>query len=240
MHLRLSHVAKSYKLNKNSLKHVAIILDGNGRWATNKCKNRTSGHEKGAKNVELITSHAAKIGLKYLTLYAFSTENWKRPKAEISFLMILLEKFLKSEEKILIENNIKFDTIGDISKFSRLLQKQIEKLKILTEKCTGLTQILALNYGSHDEIVRACKKVVESKEEITKESICKNLDTANFDEVDILIRTGGKIRLSNFLLWQCAYSELYFTDTLWPDFSKEEFDAIIDNFSTIKRNFGGL
>lgn len=215
-------------------------MDGNGRWAEQKDKKRSAGHQEGAKSVRKITTHAAAKGVKFLTLYAFSTENWKRPESEISFLMSLLKKFLKDELKTLIKNNIRFLTIGDLNKFDKSLQKTIEDVKEKTKDNTGLTQILALNYGSQDEITRACKKIVEKNLEITNENIEKNLDTAGIPCVDILIRTGGEKRLSNFLLWQSSYAELFFSDTLWPDFKEEEFDNIIYKFLHVNRKFGGL
>ncbi len=225
----------------NKLNHVAIIMDGNGRWANLKEKKRIFGHEKGADTVRSITIHASKLNLPYLTLYAFSTENWKRPKIEVDFLMNLLSKYLKNELKTYLENNVRFNIIGDISKFSSSLQETIMKTVKNTEHCSGLTQTLAVNYGSKDEITRAVNQLIKSgKEKITSADIENALDTKEMPPVDILIRTGGEKRLSNFLLWQCAYSELFFTDTLWPDFSTKEFDNIIEEYRHIKRKFGGI
>ena len=224
----------------NKINHIAIIMDGNGRWAELRGKTRSFGHKEGAKTVRKITTFAVKKDIKFLTLYAFSTENWKRPKSEVDFLMKLLADFLKSELKTLMENNIRFLTIGDLSKFDKNLKKTIEEVKEKTKNNTSLTQILALNYGSHDEIVRACKDIVKDNLEISKENIEKYLDTANIFPVDILIRTGGEKRLSNFLLWQSSYAELFFTDTLWPDFEENELNSIIDEFLKIQRKFGGL
>ncbi len=225
----------------NDVKHVAIILDGNGRWAKQRGKRRVFGHERGANTVRNITIHASKIKLPFLTLYAFSTENWKRPKSEVEFLMKLLDNYLKKELKTYLEHNVRFNIIGDISKFSSNLQKRIENTINETKKCSGLVQTLAINYGSKDEITRAVNKICKfKKENITTQDIQNNLDTKDMPEVDILIRTGGKKRLSNFLLWQNAYSELFFSDTLWPDFTIEEFDKIIKEFKSIKRNFGGI
>ena len=222
----------------NKLKHVAIIMDGNGRWAKKRGKIRTFGHNEGAKKVVEITKEASNIGIKYLTLYAFSTENWKREKKEIDFLMKLLSKFLKKELKTLLANDTKFRVIGDISKLSKDLQNVINNTIEKTKNCTGLTQILAINYGSRDEIVRTIKKL-ENKN-ISEKIISKALDTADFPDVDLLIRTGGEKRLSNFLLWQSAYAELFFTDTLWPDFSMQEFCAILEDFKKRERRFGGI
>jgi undecaprenyl diphosphate synthase len=224
----------------NELKHVAIIMDGNGRWAQIQGKRRSAGHEAGAKSVEKITSYAAKIGLKYLTLYAFSTENWKRPKSEVVFLMNLLKRFLAKHLKTLKENNIRFETIGDLDKLEGKLQKEIENVKEQTKNNSGLTQVLAINYGSHDEITRACNKLIKSGQDVTEHNLQINLDTKDFPCVDLLIRTGGEQRLSNFLLWQASYAELFFTKTLWPDFDEGEFEQIIKEYQKTQRKFGGL
>lgn len=224
----------------NDLNHLAIIMDGNGRWAERQSKRRSAGHEQGAKNVRIITEYCAQIGVRYLTLYAFSTENWKRPKTEIEFLMKLLSKFLKKELKTLKENNIRFDIIGDISKFSKSLQKTILHVKSETSNCTGMTQILAINYGSRDEITRAVNQAIKKGIEIEEKDIGELLDTSNFPDVDLLIRTGGDQRLSNFLLWQSAYAELFFTNTLWPDFSNGELETILSKYETTSRRFGAL
>ncbi len=220
--------------------HIAIIMDGNGRWAKNKGLKRTAGHEEGAKVVRDITKHCSLLGVKYLTLYAFSTENWTRPKLEVEFLMKLLERYFKSELPIYLENNIKFRAIGDISKFSKSLQKIIKDVEDKTSNMSGLTQILALNYGSRDEITRAVSKLVSSNQTINEENISLNLDTADFSDVDLLIRTSGEVRISNFLLWQCAYSEMFFSSTLWPDFNSNELDEIISDYSLRDRRFGGV
>ncbi len=227
----------SYKQLPN---HIAIIMDGNGRWAKSHGLSRTAGHEEGAKTVREITTHCSKIGVKYLTLYAFSTEKWTRPKLEVEFLMKLLERWFKSELSIYLENNVRFKAIGELSKFSKSLQKTIKDVEEKTAHCTGLTQVLALNYGSRDEITRAFKKVIENNLDITEENIDASLDTATFGDVDLLIRTSGEVRLSNFLLWQCAYSEMFFTDTLWPDFAPKELDEIIEQFTKRERRFGGI
>jgi undecaprenyl diphosphate synthase len=215
-------------------------MDGNGRWAEKQGKRRSFGHEIGAQSVEKITSYAAKTGLKYLTLYAFSTENWKRPKSEVVFLMNLLKRFLTKHLKTLKENNIKFETIGDLSKLDHGLQQKIENVKEKTKDNDGLTQILAINYGSHDEITRACKKLLESGQEITEQNLRSCLDTKDFPCVDLLIRTGGYQRLSNFLLWQSSYAELFFTKTLWPDFDENCLEQIMKEYKQTKRGFGGL
>ena len=220
--------------------HIAIIMDGNGRWAKERGLNRTAGHEEGAKTVRKITSYCSDIGIKYLTLYAFSTENWERPKLEVEFLMKLLERYLKKELNVYIENNIRFKAIGDISRFSKTLQNTIYETQNKTGNCTGLTQVLALNYGSKNEIIRAVKKLNELNLEVTEENLESCLDTAGMGDVDVLIRTSGEIRLSNYLLWQNAYSEMFFTQTYWPDFNESELDDILSDFNKRERRFGGI
>ncbi|HIP13264.1 MAG TPA: di-trans,poly-cis-decaprenylcistransferase [Arcobacter sp.] len=221
-------------------KHIAIIMDGNGRWAKEQGLNRTAGHEKGASTVRDITIHCSKIGIEYLTLYAFSTENWNRPRLEVEFLMKLLERYFKSELKIYLENNVKFKAIGNLSKFSSKLQKIIKDTEEKTSSCTGLTQVLALNYGSRDEIVRAVRKLNDNNLEVNEENINSSLDTSFMSDVDLLIRTSGEIRISNYLLWQSAYAEMFFTQTYWPEFSTDELDDIISDFNKRDRRFGGL
>ena len=216
-------------------------MDGNGRWAKKQgLLQRIKGHEVGATRVRELTIHASNIGVKYLTLYAFSTENWKRPEAEVSFLMELLERYLKKELPLFLENNIRFETIGNIEKLSTSLQKQIAVTKEKTVHFTGLTQVLAINYGAKDEMIRAINKAIIKGERVDEKSFDALLDTKSMPPVDIMIRTGGDHRLSNYLLWQCAYSELFFTDTLWPDFSNDELDIMIEKFTNIERRFGGL
>lgn len=218
--------------------HIAIIMDGNGRWAKARGKTRTKGHEVGAEIVRTITEAAADIGVKYLTLYAFSTENWERPKTEVEFLMKLLEKYLDKEAATYQKNGIRFEVIGDMSRFSKSLVDKIEKTRRETANNKKLTQVLAINYGSKDEIVRAAKKMQENKLEFNEQNFDKSLDTANMPHVDMLVRTGGDIRISNFLLWQSAYAELFFTKTLWPDFTKEELLEMIEEFKARERRFG--
>jgi undecaprenyl diphosphate synthase len=223
----------------NNLKHVAIIMDGNGRWAKNQGLKRVKGHEKGANVVRDITIKASNMELEYLTLYAFSTENWKRPKLEVDFLMKLLEKWLKNELSLYIDNNVKFETIGDLSRLPKSTQKVIDFTKEQTSSHTGLTQVLAINYGGQDEIIRAIKKI-DNKDNLTIKNFNNFLDTKDIPVVDVLIRTGGEKRISNFLLWQVAYAELFFTDMMWPDFNSQEFEDILNKFGTIHRRFGGL
>ena len=226
--------------NFNVPSHIAMIMDGNGRWAKERNLKRTAGHEEGAKTVRKITIHCSNIGIKYLTLYAFSTENWQRPKLEVEFLMKLLERYFKKELPIYLENNVRFKAIGDLSKFSKSLQKIIKETETKTSKCTGLTQVLALNYGSKDEIIRAVKKLNEQKLEVTEENLESCLDTAGMGDVDIMIRTSGEIRLSNYLLWQNAYAEMFFIQTYWPDFTTLDLDDIISDFVNRERRFGGI
>jgi len=220
--------------------HIAIIMDGNGRWAKEQGLKRTAGHEAGAKTVRNITIHCSNIGVNYLTLYAFSTENWSRPKLEVEFLMKLLERYFKSELSIYLENNVQFKAIGDLSKFSTKLQKIIKETEEKTSHCTGMTQILALNYGSRNEITRAVNKLVSNNLEITEENIENHLDTAGIADVDLLIRTSGEVRISNYLLWQIAYAEMFFTKTYWPEFNTLELDDIISDFNNRERRFGGI
>ena len=225
----------------NELRHIAIIMDGNGRWAKKQgFLKRIVGHEEGAKRVREITIHASNLGVRYLTLYAFSTENWKRPQEEVGFLMKLMDRYLKNELKLFLENNVRFDMIGDIAQLPQNLQDRIAYTKEKTAHFTGLTQVLAVNYGSKNEIVRAVNKAVEAGQKVDERSFDALLDTAGMDPVDILIRTGGDKRLSNFLLWQAAYSELYFTDTLWPDFTTDALDEIIADFQKVERRFGAV
>ena len=219
--------------------HLAIIMDGNGRWAKKRGMKRIEGHKRGAEVVKKITTYCANNPeIEILTLYAFSTENWKRPKMEVDFLMKLLDNWLKKELNTYIENEVKFEVIGDISKFSAKLRDRINYTKKVTKNFKKLTQVLALNYGSRDEITRAVKKLIEKNEEITPENIQKNLDINR--DVDLLIRTSGEIRISNFLLWQIAYAEMFFTPTLWPDFTSEELEDIINQFKKRERRFGGI
>lgn len=222
----------------NRPSHIAIIMDGNGRWAEAQGRTRSYGHEQGAEIVRTITSYCSNHPeIDRLSLYAFSTENWKRPKLEVEFLMKLLEKYLKNERKNYLEGNIRFEPIGDLSIFSKSLRKVIDDLQNVTHGCNGLVQSLALNYGARDEIVRAVNDLFP-RTPITVEQLNNALDCRH--NIDLLIRTGGDHRLSNFLLWQAAYAELFFTDTLWPDFTTKELESIIKKFKTVERRFGGL
>jgi len=223
----------------NKATHIAIIMDGNGRWAEQQGKKRVKGHEEGAKRVKEITTFCSNHpDIDRLTLYAFSTENWKRPRLEVEFLMKLLDRYLKNELPVYLENNVRFEPIGDIRAFSKSLQKTIKDVQEKTFHCDGLVQSLALNYGAQDEIIRAINKIKNYNNDITPEMLNNSLDCKQ--DVDLLIRTGGDHRLSNFLLWQSAYAELYFCDTLWPDFRINELEKIIKKFTKVERRFGGL
>jgi len=223
----------------NQAKHIAIIMDGNGRWAELQGKKRVKGHEAGAKIVKEITTFCSNNEeIERLTLYAFSTENWKRPRLEVEFLMKLLNTYLKNELPVYLQNNVRFEPIGDTRAFSKSLRKTIAMVQEKTAHCDGLVQSLALNYGSQDEILRAINSLKGVDGEITQEMLSNELDCKH--DVDLLVRTGGDHRLSNFLLWQAAYAELHFCDTLWPDFSAKELEKIIKKFTKIERRFGGL
>lgn len=228
-------------MNKNQLKHLAIIMDGNGRWAKERGLKRTKGHEKGAEAIRGITTYcAAHENIETATFYAFSTENWKRPKIEVEFLMKLLDKYLKNELKTYQKHSVRFKAIGNISQFSKALQKRIRETEELTKNNKNLTQILALNYGGRAEILDTVNRLIQNgKKELTEEDISSELQTP-YSDIDLLIRTSGEQRISNFLLWQLSYSELFFTKTLWPDFTSEELDNIINNYNTRHRRFGGL
>ncbi len=226
--------------NMNALNHLAIIMDGNGRWAKNRTLVRTDGHKKGADTVENIAIYCAKNGIKNLTLYAFSTENWKRPKSEVDFLLNLLLKFIKLKENLFLENSIRFHTIGDLSPFNTQLKNAIANLKDKTKDNSRLNLILAINYGSQNEIVRAVNSALANGVKIDEKSISSHLDSADFGDVDLMIRTGGEHRLSNFLLWQSSYAELVFTPTLWPDFDTKELDEMIAKFKITHRKFGAI
>jgi len=224
----------------NRLRHLAIIMDGNGRWAQQRALPRTKGHEKGAQVVREITTFCANHPeIEVLTLYAFSTENWKRPKMEVDFLMRLLDRWLAKELPTYQKENVRFETIGDLSPFSKKLKERIEKTKELTKNNTRLTQVLALNYGGRDEIIRAAKRACEVKAKLTEANFEDFFDT-KIGDVDLLLRTGGEKRISNFLLWRIAYAELFFSDTFWPDFSSKELESIIKEFKKRQRRFGGI
>ena len=223
----------------NSPKHVAIIMDGNGRWGLKKKKNRNFGHKAGLKTVEKIIKETIKNKIKYLTLFAFSTENWKRPKNEINYLFNLLENFIKKRIIAFNKNNIKLKIIG-IKKFSPKLNTLLIESEKKTKNNNKLQINLALNYGSKNEIIYAIKKLINLKKNINEKNISKCLFTENIPDPDLLIRTGNTHRLSNFLLWQIAYSEIFFEQKLWPDFNEKDYNKILNKFKNIKRNFGNI
>ena len=224
----------------NLIKHVAIIMDGNGRWGLKNKKSRNLGHKAGINTVEKIIKSSIKNNIKYLTLYAFSTENWKRPKIEVKFLINLLESFLKEKIESLDKNGIKLKIIGDIKKFPKKIQKNLKSAEQKTYNNKKLQLILALNYGSKNELVKAIKTIKEKKIKVSEYSVDKNLYTRGIPNPDILIRTGNTNRLSNFLLWQLSYSEIFFVKKMWPDFNEKDYKKILDKFKKIKRNFGNI
>ena len=227
--------------------HVAIILDGNGRWAKSKGMPRNYGHTVGAKNVETVCQAAHDMGIKYLTLYAFSTENWNRPDNEVNALMKLLESYLKNCIKTADKNNMRVRVIGDTTKLSEKFQNQIKELESASAHNDGLNLQIAINYGSRDEMVRAIRKLAKdcidgkvNPEEIEEQTFEQYLDTKGIPDPDLMIRTSGELRLSNYLLWQLAYAEFYFTDVPWPDFSKEELEKAIEQYNSRDRRYGGI
>ena len=226
-------------------RHVAIILDGNGRWAKKRGMPRNYGHIQGAKNVEVICRAAHNIGIEYLTVYAFSTENWNRPKDEVDALMKLLDQYMKNCQKTAKKNNMRVRVIGDKSGLSERIQKDIAALEKATKEYDGLHFTIALNYGGRDELTRAVKKIAAdvkngelSLEEITEETIGAFLDTAGLPDPDLLIRTSYELRISNYLLWQLAYAEFYFTETPWPDFDEKELLKAVEEYGKRERRFG--
>ena len=223
--------------------HIGIIMDGNGRWAKLRNLPRTKGHREGLDVAKQIVKAASDLGIKFVTLYTFSTENWKRTQEEVGYLMTLIKKHLSSEFNFYKENKIKIEHIGDITALPMDVQTEIKNAKNDTKDFTGTTVLLAINYGGKDEIIRGIKKLAAQKKDfssITEQDLSLALDTKNIPDVDLLIRTGGELRLSNFLLWQAAYAELIFTDTLWPDYTKEEFIKNIQTFQHRTRRFGGI
>lgn len=222
------------------LKHIAIIMDGNGRWATKRGLPRELGHKQGAVTFRKILKHCEKIGLKCLTVYAFSTENWKRPQKEVDSIMSLLEQYVSECEKDIKKYNVYYRFIGDLGRFDEGLR---ERIRAIEEKTAGNEFVLniAFNYGGRSEITRAFNRLAEAgKPQITEEDIAGELYTVRGGDPDLIIRTGGDLRISNFLLWQAAYAELYFTETLWPDFDEEALDGAIEDFYARKRRYGGV
>jgi len=223
----------------NHLNHVAIIMDGNGRWGLKYKNSRNAGHKEGLKTIENIIEETIQQNIKYLTLYVFSTENWKRPKTEISYLFKLLESFLKNKINVLNDKKIKLKIIGN-KNFSKKLNNLLNKAEKKTFINKKLQINLALNYGSKNELLNAFRKMLKKKEKINEKNLEKNLQTNNIPHPDILIRTGNTRRLSNFLLWQLAYSEIFFEKKLWPSFTRNDYKKIIKNYKLIKRNFGSI
>ena len=231
----------------NVPQHVAIILDGNGRWARAKGMPRNYGHAQGSKNVERICEEAWRMGIKYLTVYAFSTENWNRPKDEVDALMSLLRNYMKTCLKTAAKNDMKVRVIGDISRLDEDIRKRILDLEEATKENGGLNFQIAINYGSRDEILRAVRRIADDciagkiKTEESYEEIFEHyLDTHDIPDPDLMIRTSGELRLSNYLLWQLAYTEFYFTDVPWPDFTKEELLKAIEQYNARDRRYGGV
>jgi len=234
------------RIDKNNVpQHIAVIMDGNGRWAKKRGLRRENGHREGRKSVKKIVECCVELGIKNLTLYAFSTENWNRPKLEIDFLMQLLFLSLKDELKTLNKNNIKFETIGDLTRLPKKISNYLQKVKLETKENSKLTLTLALSYGSRNEIVNVVRELSDkvknniiSSKNIDETVINDHLYTRNLPDVDLLIRTSGEKRISNFLLWQIAYSELYFTKKLWPDFRKKDLYKAIVSYQNRERRFG--
>ena len=226
--------------NNNIPQHIAIIMDGNGRWATERGKDRSYGHQAGVETVRRITSECTRLGVKYLTLYTFSTENWNRPSDEIAALMGLVLSSL--EDEIFMKNNVRFRVIGDIKRLPDAVQQKLRETEEHTAKNDAMTMVVALSYSSRWEITEAVKQIVtevhDMDEDITEETISQHLATNFMPDPDLLIRTGGELRISNYLLWQIAYSELYFCDTYWPDFSEKDLHLAIESYQNRQRRFG--
>jgi len=228
-------------------KHIAIMMDGNGRWAKKRFMPRTFGHRQGAKTLENICKDTYDLGVEYLTVYAFSTENWRRPKNEVEGLMTLLKEYLNKIVKMSISNNMQVKIIGNVKNLDNEFQSLINNLEKATANCTGLKLQLALNYGGKDEIIRATKEIalecLNNKIDVSiinEDLFASHMDTTDIPEPDLFIRTGGEKRLSNFLLWEMAYTELYFTDVLWPDFKKDDLEKAIYDFSKRDRRYGNV
>ena len=227
--------------------HIAVIMDGNGRWAQKRLLNRVKGHEKGAETVRMVVRTCREIGIRFLTLYAFSTENWERPKSEVTALMRLLKKFLAGEKQEMLDNNIRLSTIGQIERLPADVQDAVKDTMTATAKNDGMRLNLALSYGGRAEVVEAVKKIAETVKNgaiepasISPELIAQHLYTADIPDPELLIRTSGEFRISNFLLWQIAYTEIHVTPTLWPDLTREELIQILHDFQQRERRFGRL
>ena len=222
----------------NKINHIAIIMDGNGRWGRKKSKSRNYGHIKGVEVIQKIVKDSIKKKIPILTFYTFSTENWKRPKKEISFLFNLIENYFNKEIINLKKNGVKIDILGNINTLPKKIKKCLINSKKITKKCNKIRVNLSINYGSKNEIINAFKTIKKNKTKFTVKDLEKNLYTKGMPDPDLLIRTGGKKRLSNFLLWQLSYTEIYFTNKLWPDFKVKDFVKILNHFKNVKRNFG--
>ncbi len=221
--------------------HVGIIMDGNGRWAVKRGLPRIEGHRKGAETTEKIVIAASNLGIKYLSLYAFSTENWKRPKEEVNFLFSLMYEYVRSKLNLFLENNVKFRAMGRLWELPDYLQEGFAWMEEQTASCTGMTAVFAVNYGGRQEILDAVNRILKSGlDSVDQETFRRYLYIPELPDLDLLIRTSGELRISNFLLWQSAYTELWFTDTLWPDFTEEEFKKALEDFSRRERRFGGI
>ena len=224
----------------NPVRHIAIIMDGNGRWGLRRGKSRNYGHQQGLKTIEKIVNYSIEKKISFLTLFTFSSENWKRPKNEVNFLFKLLENYFKKNLSEVISKGIRVKIIGDKLKLNSNLRKIINLVEIRTKKNNNISVQIALNYGAKQEIINSLRVINRKKERITEKNLEKNLYTRSIPDPDILIRTGGQKRLSNFLLWQLAYTEIFFIDKMWPDFSEKDLLGVINKFQKIKRNFGKI
>ena len=221
--------------------HVGVIMDGNGRWAKQRGLPRIEGHRKGAQVAEKIVMTASRLGIKYLSLYAFSTENWKRPKSEVNFLFHLMHEYVKSKLSMFLDNNVKFKVIGRLHQLPPYLIEGFREMEELTSACSGMTAVFAVNYGGRQEILDAVNSAIRAGvNHLDEATIREFLYMPELPDLDLLIRTSGEMRVSNFLLWQSAYTELWFTKTLWPDFTEDEFLSAIDDFKRRERRFGGV
>lgn len=222
-----------------NLQHIAVVMDGNGRWAKNKGMPRTAGHTEGLKTVKKIVKAVSDLGIPYITLYTFSTENWKRTEEEVGFLMGLIKKHLRAELEFYAENNLRVLHIGNLAGLPKDIAEELVSIRERTSRYTGTSIVLAINYGGHDEIIRAIKKLTEDETaSLTEAAFASKLDTQNIPPVDLFIRTGGEKRLSNFLLWQSAYAELYFSDKLWPDWTTEDLQKAVADYMQRERRYG--
>ena len=224
----------------NPVRHIAIIMDGNGRWGVRRGKSRNYGHQQGLKTIEKIVNYSIEKKISFLTLFTFSSENWKRPKNEVNFLFKLLENYFKNNLSEVISKGIRVKIIGDELKLNSNLRKIINLVEIRTKKNNNISVQIALNYGAKQEIINSLRVINRKKERITEKNLEKNLYTRSIPDPDILIRTGGQKRLSNFLLWQLAYTEIFFINKMWPDFSEKDLLRVINKFQKIKRNFGKI